>query len=261
MVGGYTVRAYLIGRARHHRLENVEGKLLGRPLMEAAYWFLSPVTNLLLAIGATPNVVTLASLVPGLGAGVAVAMGHFGLGALLMVIAALCDIFDGLLARRLGVMSDAGEVYDAAADRYMEFFFVAGMVVHYRQLWPLQVLALAAMLGSFMISYSTAKAEALGLPPPKGMMRRPERTFYLGGGATFVPVVALALPADWAARTEIHDLPVLVPLALVAVLGNISAVFRFATIARMARRRTEAAPPTARANGGAAHAATRVSAH
>jgi CDP-diacylglycerol--glycerol-3-phosphate 3-phosphatidyltransferase len=261
MIGGYAIRSQLVGRTLPSRLESGEGKLLGRPLMEAGYWFLSPITDLLMFIGATPNAVTLASLVPALGAGVAMGTGHFGLGALLAITAALCDLFDGVLARRLGTTSDAGELYDAAADRYTEFFFLAGLVVHYRTIVPLQLLALAALLGSYMISYSTAKAEALGLPAPRGMMRRAERTFYMAAGSTFTPVIALALPPALAARTEIRDLPLLVPLALVAILGNISAVSRFATIAGMARQRTEAPKLAARPTAAPGHTPSRAQAH
>jgi CDP-diacylglycerol--glycerol-3-phosphate 3-phosphatidyltransferase len=261
MIGGYTVRSYLVGRTLPSRLESGEGKLLGRPLMEAGYWFLGPITDMLMFIGATPNAVTLASLVPGVGAGFAMATGHFGLGAALAITAALCDLFDGVLARRLGTTSDAGELYDAAADRYTEFFFLAGLVVHYNDRLALQLVALAALLGSYMISYSTAKAEALGLPAPKGMMRRAERTFYMAAGATFTPVIALAMPAAWVARTEIRDLPLLLPLALVAVLGNISAVSRFSTIARMARQRTSLPKPTARVATPAGQPASRAQAH
>lgn len=242
MSTGYTLRAYTIGRARQRRLESGEGKLLGRPLMEAGYWLMGPIVKLLLAVRATPNAVTVGSLVPAAGAAVALATGHFGVGAVLAIAAGLCDLLDGVLARKLGTTSDAGEVYDAAADRYTEFFVLGGLVMHYRTIWWLEALALAAILGSFMISYSTAKAEALALPPPKGLMRRAERAFYVAAGATFVPVVALAMPAAWQTRPELHDLPILIPLALVAVLGNISAVSRFHTIARLARARTQAEP-------------------
>jgi CDP-diacylglycerol--glycerol-3-phosphate 3-phosphatidyltransferase len=179
----------------------------------------------------------------------------------LAITAALCDLFDGVLARRLGTNSDAGELFDAAVDRYTEFFLLGGLVIHYRAIWPLQDLALSALLGSYMISYSTAKAEALGLPAPRGMMRRAERTFYMAAGATFTPVIALALPPALAARTEIHDLPLLVPLALVAFLGNISAVIRLGTIARMARQRTLLPKPTVLPTGTPGHAASRASAH
>ena len=43
-----------------------------------------------------------------------------------------------------------------------------------------------------MVSYSTAKAEALGVEPPRGAMRRQERAVYFVLGAALVPIVAAA---------------------------------------------------------------------
>jgi CDP-diacylglycerol--glycerol-3-phosphate 3-phosphatidyltransferase len=245
MLLGYTVRVHLLGRLEQKRLEG-EGKLLGRTLMEAGYWLMQPPLNLLHAMGATPNMVTIGSLVPGLGAGVAMANGHFGVAGMLGAMVGLADILDGLLARRLGISSDAGEILDAAVDRYTEYAILAGLAVYYRQHWPFMVMVLAALLGSLMISYSSAKAEALGLSVPKGIMRRAERAFFVNSGGIFTPVVALLLPPHLAARTEIHDLPMLVLIGALAVLSNISAVVRFRHLMRGARLATAArsVPPT-----------------
>ena len=74
--------------------------------------------------------------VPAAGAGVALGFGWFGLASLLAVMATFCDILDGLLARKTGVSSDAGEVLDAAVDRYGEMFFFGGLVYYYRVARP-----------------------------------------------------------------------------------------------------------------------------
>ena len=237
MGAAYGVRAWRLGRARQRRSDGVEAAMLGRPVMEAAYWFFNPVVRLLVAIGATANAVTAASLVAALAAGLALGTGHLGVGAAFSMVAGMCDLLDGTLARRLGTGSDAGEVFDATIDRYGEFFVVAGIAFHYRTSWPLELLAQGAMLGAFMVSYATAKAEALGLAPPKGIMRRAERAVYLTAGAGLVPLVALVLPAAWAANVLIHDLPLLISLALVAVLANASAVWRLYRTALLARAR------------------------
>jgi phosphatidylglycerophosphate synthase len=242
MLIGYSARVYFQGRTRHRRLDGGEGKLLGRPLMESAYWLMGPVVNAALAIGATPNGVTLASLLPAAGAAVALGMGHFGIGSVLMAAASLCDLVDGVLARRLGTTSDAGEVVDASTDRYVEFFVIAGLVVHYRSNWWLSLLALATLLASFMISYSTAKAEALLIPPPKGLMRRAERAVYLGAGITFVPVVAWLLPPRLADRLWLHDAPMILAMLAVAVIGNVSAISRTYRLTSILRQRAQARP-------------------
>ena len=50
---------------------------------------------------------------------------------------------------------------DAAVDRYVELFFLAGLAFHFRAHRGCLLLVLAAIGGSFMVSYATAKAEAL----------------------------------------------------------------------------------------------------
>ena len=55
-----------------------------------------------------------------------------GPGATLAVLAAFGDIIDGLLARKMGLSSDAGELVDAAVDCYGEMFFFGGLVYYYR---------------------------------------------------------------------------------------------------------------------------------
>jgi CDP-diacylglycerol--glycerol-3-phosphate 3-phosphatidyltransferase len=237
MGAAYAVRAWRIGRARQRRADGVEAAMLGRPVMEAAYWFFMPVVRALIAIGATPNAVTTASLLAALAAGFSFGTGHLGVGAALFMVAGMCDLLDGVVARQLGTGSDAGEVFDATVDRYGEFFVVAGIAFHFRTMWPLELLAQGAILGSFMVSYATAKAEALRLAPPKGIMRRAERAVYLIAGAGLVPLVALVLPPTWAANPVLHDLPLLVALALVAVLANVSAVRRLYRTAMLARDR------------------------
>ena len=244
MLGGYTARVYKLGRARQARLAGGEGKLLGQPLMEAAYWLMGPVVNGLLAVGATPNGVTVASLLPASAAAVSLALGHFGIAAVFMVMASLCDLVDGVLARRLGITCEAGEVIDATTDRYVEFLILGGLIVHYGPYWPACVLALGALLASFMVSYSTAKAESLQVAPPKGMMRRAERAVYLGAGITFVPVVAWIMPQRLSAQIWFHDLPLLLALALIAVLGNVSAVSRLFKLTALLRQRGQKSRPT-----------------
>jgi phosphatidylglycerophosphate synthase len=164
------------------------------------------------------------------------ATGHFGLAALMGILVGLADILDGQLARRLGTSSDAGEIIDAAVDRYTEFAALAGLTIYYRQHWPFMLLTLGAMLGCIMISYSSAKAETLHIELPKGLMRRAERTFFINSGAVAVPVLTALLPPSLRARPEICELPLLLAVGAVAVLANVSAVLRFRHIVQGARQ-------------------------
>jgi phosphatidylglycerophosphate synthase len=233
--GGYALRAARHGRLRNARTEADGGSVfVGKPAMETAYWLLGPVLGWVAALGVTPNAVTLFSLLPAAGAGVALAYGWFGLGAVLATVAQFADIIDGLLARKLGVASDAGEALDAAVDRYVELFFLGGLAVHYRA-HPLLLLVLAAIGGSFMVSYATAKAEAMGIKAPRGVMRHGERVAYLLVTAALTPFAGLLFAGS--SSLVLRDLPIVLALALVAVASNVSVVQRFNAIIAALRAR------------------------
>jgi phosphatidylglycerophosphate synthase len=237
----YAVRVSRAGAARYNRIEQAgTSVLLGKGAMEAGYWGLQPVGRALITLGISANGVTLFSLVIGLGAAVALGAGHFGVGAALTAVATLCDALDGIVARQTGTASNAGEVFDAAVDRYQEFFFLAGLAYYFREEPAALVLTLLALAGSFMVSYGTAKAEALQVESPRGAMRRVERAVYLGAGVIFVPVAqALAARfslASWVSHAIGHA-PILAALALVGVVGNVSAARRLAAVARAVAER------------------------
>lgn len=241
VVVAYLLRVAVRGRAHFERVDRQGGSvLLGKSLMEMAYWGLQPLANFLVRIHVTPNQISWGSLVLGGISGVALAYGYFGLAALLATASSFLDSLDGMVARTTGVASDSGEVLDAAIDRYVEFFFLAGLVVYYREIPILQVLALLALMGSFMVSYSTAKAEALQVPPPPGIMRRPERAFYLIAGAALSPIPIPALEAHFTFPIPV-GFPLVFTVSLIAILGNISAIERLYTIAHTIRLREEAA--------------------
>lgn len=228
------------GRAEFERVARDGGSaLLDTHTMNAAYGALQPVMRACVRLGVSANMVSVASLGLGLVAGVLLGLGHFGVAALVAALASLGDAVDGLVARETGTASPAGEILDAAVDRYTEFFFLGGVAVHYaRAPWAL-VLTLAAIVGSFMVSYASAKAAALRVVVPRGAMRRPERATYLTLGALFVPLtVALTGGRPWWAG----ELPMLAALGLVAIVGNASAARRLAAIGRAATaaRRAEA---------------------
>jgi CDP-diacylglycerol--glycerol-3-phosphate 3-phosphatidyltransferase len=95
------------------------------------------------------------------------------------------------------------------------------------------------MVGAFMVSYGSAKAEGLGASVPPSAMRRAERAVCLCSGVALSPAFAWLIhhgriPA-WSER-----LPLLVALALVAVIANVSAIRRLRHLA--SSRAATAAP-------------------
>ncbi|GAC1339790.1 MAG: hypothetical protein NVSMB29_07730 [Candidatus Dormibacteria bacterium] len=236
--GALVVYAIRLARSSggYARTDAVGGSaLLGRRLLEAGYLILQPIGRGLGARGVTANAVSWTSLVLAAAAGGLLAVGLFGIAAFVASVSGLLDTVDGMVARFSGTSSDAGEVLDAAVDRYGEFFFLGGLAVFYRGHPWLVVLALAALAGSFMVSYATVKAEALGVDPPRGLMRRHERAVYLALGAIFTGLLSPGL------EHRLHlpevQLPMLVALIAVAALGNLSAVLRHRTLISTLRDR------------------------
>jgi CDP-diacylglycerol--glycerol-3-phosphate 3-phosphatidyltransferase len=239
----YTLRSVLVGRVRHARTEADGGSLfVNKPTMEMVYWILDPIIDFIAALRITPNMVTLFSLLPAAGAGVAIGFGWFGLATALAVVSTFCDIVDGLLARRTGVSSSAGEVIDAAADRYGELFMFGGLVYYYRTHDQVLFIVLAALAASFMVSYATAKAEAMGVPAPRGAMRRGERAAYLIFGCAFTPVAQTLFARS--PSLALRELPIILGMTIVAVVGNISVVQRLVAVtAALRAREAEAGKP------------------
>jgi CDP-diacylglycerol---glycerol-3-phosphate 3-phosphatidyltransferase len=226
----YGIRVLSAGRARHDRVESDGGSaVLSKQAMEMFYWLMQPIAEAMARWGISANQITAASLVFGIGSGIAVACHHPGLGALLATICAIADALDGLVARVTKQASDAGEVFDAAVDRYVELAFLGGMLVLFRANLALLVLTLAAIAGSFMVSYSSAKAEALQVKAPRGTMRRSERAVVTVLGAAMTPIAAAFHPS-W------DRLPMTVALGVVAVLANYSAIIRLVAIAKQVRK-------------------------
>jgi len=232
LIVAYAIRVSRYGSFRSERVRGVGGGtvLVGENIMQATYWAIEPVVRGLIWLGATPNSITLAALVFGLGAGVAVSLGWFGLACLLATASTISDILDGQVARVTRTGSDTGELLDAVVDRYTEFAFIAGFVLYARSS-PVEVgVALAALLASFMISYTSAKAEALQVSVPRGLMRRHERATYLTLASGLTPVFGPAVHAAWPALPTTAVF--VVGLAIVGAIGNLSALQRLVRIHR-----------------------------
>jgi phosphatidylglycerophosphate synthase len=247
VAAAYSIRVLFKGKARYARIDKQGGSsLFSKDAMQGGYWFLQPLGRALVFFHVTPNMVSWGSLCFGLLAGICLALGHFGSAACFGTLSALLDALDGMVARLTGVSSDAGEVLDAAVDRYVEFFMLGGIALYYREIPVLMVLAFAALIGSFMVSYSSAKAEAMNVDPPKGSMRRPERALYLILGAALSPVTI-----PWLERVREFPIPIAHPmimaLGLIGVLANVSAVERFLAIAKQVRVREAVAAEARRA--------------
>ena len=222
----YGARVVWIGRATDPRVQRERPTvLLGSFPMEAVHWALRCAGSWVTSAGVMPDAVTWASLILTAGTAPLAATGHFDWAALLLALGSACDAIDGIVARKMNVSSDSGEVFDAVVDRYADAMPLAGLAIYYRQDVFALTVVLVAIVGSSLVSYVRAKAESMQLSLPGGLMRRHERLVYLGIGLAVGPYIRVPLMSS--AR------PVTVAVvALVGVVANIAA----AQLTRQARR-------------------------
>jgi CDP-diacylglycerol---glycerol-3-phosphate 3-phosphatidyltransferase len=117
----------------------------------------------------------------------------FILGGLLFVIGSVLDILDGALARTSGKGTPFGAFLDSTVDRVGEGFMLGAIglvLMRDGSEWGV-ALAFAAMGGSFLVSYTRARAEALGLKGDVGFGSRTERVIVISVGLAFAPLGSL----------------------------------------------------------------------
>jgi CDP-diacylglycerol--glycerol-3-phosphate 3-phosphatidyltransferase len=117
----------------------------------------------------------------------------FWLGAVLFVIGSVLDILDGALARQSGKGTPFGAFLDSTTDRISEGFMLGAIALVFSRDGNEVALAftIAAIGGSFLVSYTRARAEALGLKGDVGLGSRAERVVVIVSGLVLAPWGAL----------------------------------------------------------------------
>ena len=200
---------------RHVRGLHTGDPILSERIKDGGRLLLAPVVRLAARLKITPNEVTVAGFVIVLGAAVLVADGRLLAGAAVLVAGSLLDAIDGALARATGVSNAFGNFLDSTLDRAAEAILYGGIVAYQLRaavdpVGPV-LLALAALAGSFMVSYTRAKAEGIGLTASIGLAPRMERLalIVLGIGLAGIGfdaglIGAMALVAILATLTTIQ---------------------------------------------------------
>ena len=128
----------------------------------------------------------------------------YWLGALLFVAGSVLDVLDGALARAGGKSTPFGAFLDSTTDRVSEGFVLAAIAFVFarRAHDVFVVVTVAAVAGSFLVSYTRARAEALGLRGDVGIGSRAERVVVITAGLVLAPwgvlpwaIVALSVTA------------------------------------------------------------------
>lgn len=164
---------------------------------------LDPLARALVAAHISANAITLLGLAGTLVASVFVARGKFGIAAAFFVPSAFLDLFDGMITRKMGTSSNWGALIDSLSDRAGEGALLVAFAYRFREgSLRTTVVALAALVCSYMVSYVKARAESLGFRCEGGLAERPERAILFGAallivGAAEPMMWALAVLASW----------------------------------------------------------------
>lgn len=201
---------------------------------------ISPISDGLVRRRVHPNVITTLGFFVTISAGIAFFLGHVRIGGGLVLLGGIFDILDGKIARKSGLVSVFGSFYDSTLDRISEIVVFLGIFSLYGGghpdfNLPLMVYTVAlAMAGSLMVSYTRARAEALGLDCSVGLMQRPERVVLVG-------VAACLFGGMW------HGAVLTWVLIAMAILTNFTAFQRIVWVYRHTRNLS--APDTAETRG------------
>src|ERR671914_990518 len=152
------------------------------PLTSYVYRPISvPIAALLARTPVGPTEVSIGSALLSLGGGAAFARSAYVLGVILTLAGSITDCVDGDLARLTGKMSRRGALLDSVLDRWTDAALIIGLALS--DLDRYGAAALLALTGSFLTSYSRARAQSLGIDCPDGIGTRDVRMLILMAAA------------------------------------------------------------------------------
>jgi archaetidylinositol phosphate synthase len=170
---------------------------------------IEPVARAFARAGFSPNSLTMIGLLIGSAAAWLFADGKTILAGITLLVCGAFDVIDGAVARLTGKETAFGGLLDAVIDRYVDFAIFIGIIYgNLANLWilPSWAWSTLALTGSFMVSYTRARAEAAGSRKlDVGIAERGERILILAfGGLVGLTRFAVAIVAILAHATAIH---------------------------------------------------------
>lgn len=174
---------------------------------------LEPIAGVFRALHITPNVITLLGFLLNVVAAGLIIFDLVFWGGVVFLIAAGADAIDGTLARQLGIRNKFGAFWDSTLDRLSESIIIMALAYGYAVKGDAiaVMIAFLALIASFLVSYTRARGEGIGINVKVGIGTRVERFIIMA--------VALIFSVFYA------QLP-LVGLALIAVLAGITVLQR-----------------------------------
>jgi CDP-diacylglycerol--glycerol-3-phosphate 3-phosphatidyltransferase len=198
---------------------------------------LGPAARGLIGAGVHPNAITTVGTLLVVGSGMAFGFGAIRWGGFLLLLSGILDLLDGQVARQGGKSTTFGAFYDSTLDRVGEgavftgltFYFFTGPLPSSMKARAIAA-SLVALVASFLVSYTRARAESLGVENKVGIAPRAERILLLG-------LPALVLGAG-------PGRPGVVLFWIVAMLAIASAITVIQRVVHVARVARGAPPPS-----------------
>src|SRR5215211_32654 len=143
--------------------------------------------NRLIESRLTPNAISMTGFVLNLAAAVLVVERLFFLAGVAFIVGSVMDTLDGRYSRMSGKGSLFGAFLDSTLDRVEEGVVLTAMAWYFADAGDAVAAAacVAVVLGSLMVSYTRARAEALGVECKVGLATRPVRVVILSIGLVF----------------------------------------------------------------------------
>jgi len=196
-----------------------------------------PVARGLITAGVHPNTITTIGTLIVVSSGVAFGIGAVRWGGFLLLFSGVFDILDGQVARQGGKMTAFGAFYDSTLDRIGEGAVFSGLIFYFLNgSLPAEfksraiAASLVALVASLIVSYTRARAEALGVENRVGIAARAERLLLLG-----IPALVFG---------QGPGRPGVLLFWIVAVLAFVSAITVIQRVVHVARVARGAPPPS-----------------
>ncbi len=172
---------------------------------------LDPLIDKLAHFKVNPNSITLLGLTFIAGGSVLLYLDMRYYGATLLIIGALMDTIDGHLARKTGTQSPFGAFLDSTVDRISDALPFCAFILIYaeRDEYLYILITLIALISSFLVSYTRARAESLGVKNIGGLFERSERwIILLLGILTQLEIIALSIIAIGSSYTSFQRIKI-----------------------------------------------------
>ena len=140
---------------------------------------ITPVVSILNKVNISPNILTLSGVFFVAIGSYFLYLEKFILAGIFLTLGNLCDALDGALARKFGKTSTFGAFLDSVIDRLSDFLPLLALALLYKENNLYLLTILIAIVGSFMVSYTRARGEGLGIKCTIGILERAERSILL----------------------------------------------------------------------------------